>query len=168
MMAQQETTEPVAVLFVCTGNICRSPLAEGVFRAFVLEAGLGDRIVVDSAGTASYHVGDAPDARTREVARRRGVVLESVARKVAADDLQRFDHVLVMDNENLAIMERLARKAPGRAMLQRLREFDPAADGELDVPDPYYGGLGGFEHVQDIVERSCRVLLEEIRRMHEL
>jgi protein-tyrosine phosphatase len=160
--------ESIEVLFVCLGNICRSPLAEGVFRQLVREAGLGDRIGVDSAGTSAYHTGESPDSRTVAVAARRGVVVEHAARQIAAADLDRFAYVVVMDERNLGKVERLAGAAGGRAEVLMLRTFDPEADGELEVPDPYFGGPGSFEEVHDMVERSCRGLLAHIRREHGL
>jgi len=156
------TDSTVRVLFVCLGNICRSPLAEGVFLSLLREAGADDRFEVDSAGTAGYHIGDLPDPRTRDVARRRGIELTSRARQVEAEDLDRFDYVVVMDSQNLADVRRLADGAEVRAEIRRLREFDDENGGDLDVPDPYYGGPQGFEDVHDIVERSCRRLLDHI------
>lgn len=157
----------VGVLFVCLGNICRSPLAEGVFRALVRQAGVEHRFVIDSAGTADYHIGELPDPRTREVARSRGIELTSRARQVERADLDRFDYLLVMDSQNLRDVLRLARGTEVRAEIRRLREFDPENGGDLDVPDPYYGGRSGFELVHDIVERSCRALLDHIT-LHRL
>ncbi|MGQ0560498.1 MAG: low molecular weight protein-tyrosine-phosphatase [Gemmatimonadota bacterium] len=160
--------DKLSVLFVCLGNICRSPLAEGVFRHFVRESGLEQRFHIDSAGTSSYHTGDPPDQRTCAVARARGIELRGASRQIGPDDLDRFDYVITMDEENRSAVQRLARKSTGRATLHRLREFDPATNGDLDVPDPYYGGARGFEQVQDMVERSCRALLEHLRAQHDL
>lgn len=155
--------ERIGVLFVCLGNICRSPLAEGVFRWLVEEEGLSERFRIDSAGTSNYHEGDAPDPRTAGVARERGVLLEHAARQVTTADIEVFDYVLVMDESNLGKVRRLAdRSGSGREVLL-LRTFDPEADGDLEVPDPYFGGPGGFEEVHDMVERACRGLLEHIR-----
>lgn len=152
------------VLFVCLGNICRSPLAEGVFRHQVDRAGLGDRFIIDSAGTASYHVGEPPDSRTASVARARGVELIGAARQLRAGDLTGFDYVVVMDRENLANVLKLAKAMKPTAQIRLLREFDEEGNGDQDVPDPYYGGAHGFEHVHDIVERACARLLEHIRQ----
>jgi protein-tyrosine phosphatase len=155
----------IGVLFVCLGNICRSPLAEGVFRELALEQGVGDRFDIDSAGTSSYHTGEAPDPRTTELARRRGITLAHRARQITAEDLDRFDYVVAMDRENLRRIERLAGGRPHRARVVLLRSFeDDAAD--LEVPDPYFGGPRGFEEVHGIVERSCRGLLSYIREHH--
>jgi protein-tyrosine phosphatase len=156
---------PVRLLFVCLGNICRSPTAEGVMRSLVLEAGMADRVEVDSAGTGAWHVGSAPDARASAAAQGRGVVLEGAARKVRSDDFREFDLLLAMDAENLHDLQRLAPGEDERARVRLLREFDPASAGaaDLDVPDPYYGGDGGFDEVFELVQRACAGLLEQIR-----
>jgi protein-tyrosine phosphatase len=153
----------VRLLFVCLGNICRSPTAEGVMRKLVHDAGLQERIEVDSAGTGSWHVGEPPDARATRAARHRGIALDSVARQVGPRDFEEFDLVLAMDGENVRNLHRLARDDAARAKVRRLREFDPAAGEELDVPDPYYGGAGGFEEVLDLVHAACAALLEQLR-----
>ena len=162
-------SEKLKVLFVCMGNICRSPLAEGVFRQQVTQAGLAKRFVIDSAGTSSYHVGDPPDERTTSVARARGIELTGAARQVEPSELRDFDYILVMDEQNMAGVHRLAKPVAPTAEIALLRDFDPAAeDGDRDVPDPYYGGPRGFEHVHDIVERACAQLLAHIRQQHDL
>jgi len=155
----------VNVLFVCLGNICRSPAAEGVFRALVEREGLADRIACDSAGTGSWHVGKAPDARMRAAAKRRGYDLDSLrGRQVTVGDFERFDYVLAMDGENLANLTVLC--PPGReGRLGRLLDFAPGA-GRRDVPDPYYGGADGFERVLDLVEAGAAGLLADIRARH--
>ena len=148
------------VLFVCLGNICRSPLAEGVFRHLVEEAGLGDAIEIDSAGTGGWHTGEAPDPRSQEVAERHGVSLAGqAARRVVDEDFARFDWIVAMDEENERDL--LARRPDdARARVVRLRDYDP--DGPGDVPDPYYGGPRGFDLVYAMVERSARELLDEV------
>jgi protein-tyrosine phosphatase len=153
----------VGVLFVCLGNICRSPLAEAVFRAMVESTGLAGRFDIDSAGTSNYHTGEAPDPRTVDVAKRHGIRVEHVARQVTARDLDRFDYVLAMDRENLRKLERATGGYAGRAEVQLLRSFDPDAVDDLEVPDPYFGGPRGFEDVHAMVERACRALLDHIR-----
>ena len=168
MNVKPAENHPIGVLFVCLGNICRSPLAEGVFRALVSEAGLAHRFAIDSAGTFGWHEGDAPDARTRAVARRRGIELAGVSRRVTASDLERFHHVVAMDGDNLRELRKLAKRAAPGADIGLLRDFDPLADGRRDVPDPYYGGEDGFVEVHDIVERSCRALLAELRERYHL
>ncbi|HEU4979335.1 MAG TPA: low molecular weight protein-tyrosine-phosphatase [Solirubrobacteraceae bacterium] len=152
------------ILFVCLGNICRSPTAEGVMRALVREEGLEHLIEIDSAGTGGWHAGSAPDLRARTAARRRGIVLEGAARKVVPEDFERFDLILAMDRENLSALHALAPGEDERRRVRLLREFDPAsAGGDLDVPDPYYGGARGFDDVLDLVQAACRGLLEDIR-----
>jgi protein-tyrosine phosphatase len=146
---------PPRVLFVCLGNICRSPLAHGVFRAQAAQAGI--TVEVDSAGTGGWHAGDPPDARAQEIARTRGYVLSDLrARQVRAADFERFDLILAMDRSNLRDLQRL-RPAPGDAALRLF--LHPS---EADVPDPYYDG--GFGHVLDLVEEGCARLLDAIRR----
>jgi len=150
-----------SVLFVCLGNICRSPLAEGVFRHVAAERGRGQDFLVDSAGTGAWHVGEPPDRRSIEVAARHGITLNGRARKVRPEDLQRFDLVIAMDRENLEDLEALADANGSRARLHLLREFDPRSAGD-DVPDPYYGGPNGFEAVYEMVRRSCDGLLDAV------
>lgn len=153
---------PIRVLFVCLGNICRSPVAEGVFVHLCREAGVEARFHVDSAGTGSWHVGEAPDARVLEVASRRGISLRGHARSVRPEDLAEFDLILAMDRENLRNLEKERARFGGSARIALLREFDPEPPGDLDVPDPYYGGPGGFDLVFEMVHRSCGALLEEL------
>ena len=145
------------------GNICRSPTAEGVMRALVREAGLEDEIVVDSAGTGGWHAGDPPDARATEAARGRGIALSGAARQVRPRDFEDFDLIVAMDRENLRELLALAPGEEAAEKVRLLREFDPAAAGDVDVPDPYYGGAGGFERVLDLVTAACRGLLDELR-----
>jgi protein-tyrosine phosphatase len=158
--------QPVRILFVCLGNICRSPTAEGVMRALVREAGLEASIELDSAGTGAWHAGSPPDERASAAALARGVTLEGAARQVVAGDFREFDLLLAMDGSNLHELRQRARDEEQRAKVRLLREFDPAsADAsDLDVPDPYYGGPGGFEEVLDLVQAACRGLLAQIRR----
>ncbi len=150
----------ISVLFVCLGNICRSPLAEAVFQSLVDEAGLTDRFRVDSAGTGSWHVGEPPDARAQSVARDNGIRLNGTARRIEPGDLSSFDWVIAMDRNNRRSIESLA-NLTADARIHLLREFDPHA-ADSDVPDPYYGGPSGFQEVYDIVDRSCRVLLDHV------
>lgn len=154
-MTRKQAT--VSVLFVCMGNICRSPTGEGVFRQYVERQGRADRFHVDSAGTIDYHSGAPADGRMRKAAARRGYVLDSIARQVRPEDLDRFDLVVAMDRNNLRDLEQLA--GGPRANLRLLGSFLPerdAAPGPApDVPDPYYGGPQGFEEVLDMIERAC-------------
>jgi protein-tyrosine phosphatase len=156
----------VRLLFVCLGNICRSPTAEGVMRALVREAGLQEHIELDSAGTGGWHVGESPDARATDAAERRGIVLEGAARKVRPRDFEEFDLILAMDANNLRDLQRMAPDDQAREKVRLLREWGRAgsqSDGDLDVPDPYYGGPGGFDEVLDLVQASCASLLQQLQ-----
>jgi protein-tyrosine phosphatase len=144
------------ILFVCMGNICRSPTAEGVMRRLVADAGLDDGVEIDSAGTGGWHAGEPPDARATTAARQRGVTLQGGARQVRPDDFERFDLIVAMDRENLRELRALAPDDDAREKLRLL-----VAD--RDVPDPYYGGDRGFETVLDMVGAGCRELLDELR-----
>ncbi|KWF23848.1 low molecular weight protein-tyrosine-phosphatase [Burkholderia pseudomultivorans] len=152
----------VAICFVCLGNICRSPTAEGVMRHQVEAAGLAGRVDVDSAGTGDWHVGEPPDTRAQAAARLRGYDLSALrARQVSAADFERFDLLLAMDEANLA---ELCRRCPPqhRDKVRLLMEFAPGA-AETEVADPYFGGAQGFEQVLDQVERACEGLLQTLR-----
>jgi protein-tyrosine phosphatase len=153
------------ILFVCMGNICRSPTAEGVMRAQLRQAGLENEIEVDSAGTGGWHAGEPPDERATAAAHRRGVMLEGAARQVRPADFDEYDLLVAMDRRNLRDLQALARDDEAREKVRLLREFDPATAGapDVDVPDPYYGGERGFEDVLDMVEASCRGLIAELR-----
>jgi len=164
MAAEAPGSSRTRVLFVCLGNICRSPLAEGVFAHLVGQAGLSAKFEIDSAGTGSWHVGERPDARAAMVAREHGIELESRARQVTDQDLHDFDYVIAMDRENLRSLERMASTSGGHAEITLLRAYDPEPDGD-EVPDPYYGGVSGFENVYDIVSRSCEGLLTRLRAL---
>ena len=158
----------LAISFVCTGNICRSPTAEAVMRRLVQDARLDGAIEIDSAGTGAWHVGEARDERSQAVGERRGMPLAGRARQFRRSDFARFDYVLALDRENLADLVRLAPDAQARAKLHLLRDFDPASPPSSDVPDPYYGGIDGFERVFDICEAACRGLLDHLRKTHRL
>ena len=151
------------VLFVCLGNICRSPTAEAVFRARAEERGMLDGLHIDSAGTGSWHVGKAPDRRTLAAAVRRGYQMDELrARQVQRDDFNRFDFILAMDHANLSDLMRL-RPRDFAGHLGLFLEFHPETPNGLDVPDPYYGGGKGFERVLDLVECACDGLLDHLR-----
>ena len=153
--------ERYRLTFVCMGNICRSPTADGVMRHKVAARNWQHWIEVDSAGTHAYHVGEAPDARSQQHAQRRGYDLSMLrARQLEAEDFERSDLVLVMDWDNLALAEQLCPSAQ-RHKLKRLTEFCTRHDSPV-VPDPYYGGVQGFEHVLDLVEDACEGLLTHI------
>jgi protein-tyrosine phosphatase len=147
------------VLFVCLGNICRSPTAEGVMRRLVRDEGLEDEVEIDSAGTGGWHVGAPPDARATEAAARRGTTLEGAARRFdPARDFDRFDLIVAMDAENRRDLLTLA---PDEEARSKVRMF---LAGDRDVPDPYYGGSDGFEEVLDLVEEAARKLLAELQQ----
>jgi protein-tyrosine phosphatase len=150
----------ISVLFVCMGNICRSPTAEGVFRHHVNARELGDRIFADSAGTHAYHTGEPPDRRAFTAAERRGISLEKIrARRVDDSDFEKFDLVIAMDEDN---QQRLLDQAPEEHQ-GKVRLFLSFTSGiETEVPDPYYGGAAGFERVLDLVEEASRGLLETL------
>lgn len=150
----------INVIFVCMGNICRSPAGEAVFRSFVGEQGLADRFNIDSAGTIAVHAGEPADRRMQRAAAIRGYDLLSIARQVTAADLDEFDIVVAMDRDNVAALERLG---DGAGNIVMLGHFLPEADvsGEpAPVPDPYYGGERGFDEVIDMLEAACPQLLE--------
>jgi protein-tyrosine phosphatase len=158
--------QPIKVLFVCMGNICRSPTAQGIFQQLVDEQGLGDSIKVDSAGTHSYHTGSPPDSRSQATAKARGIDLSELrARRFVSDDFREFDYVIGMDQDNIAHM-------------QALREDDVGSEAQLmlrysnqytrpDVPDPYFGN-DGFDLVFDMIDDAARGLLRQIRNQHKL
>ena len=148
------------VLFVCMGNICRSPTAEGVFRYFVNEAGLTDQIEIDSAGTHAYHNNEPADRRATAAAERRGYSLENIrARRVQDEDFERFDYIIAMDRDNRAMLIEQADERH-HPKIRLFLEF--SAGVEEEVPDPYYGGAAGFERVLDLVEKASRGLLETL------
>lgn len=153
----------VRVLFVCLGNICRSPTAEGVFRKLVTEAGLHEHIEIDSAGTHAYHIGRPPDPRALAAARLRGIDLSALrGRQATRHDIERFDYVLVMDRENYEHL--LAICPPGlERKIELFMRYAPDRV-EDEVPDPYFGGSAGFDRVLDMIEEAARGLLDEIRR----
>lgn len=143
----------VKVLFVCMGNICRSPTAEGVFNKVIADHGKADHFIVDSAGTHAYHVGEMPDSRAQQTARSRGIDLSRIrARKVAPLDFEHFDYILAMDSDNYQILL----NASPQQYHEKIKLFLEFADNttETDVPDPYYGGQNGFDHVFDLVEQA--------------
>jgi protein-tyrosine phosphatase len=150
--------EKKRILFVCLGNICRSPMAEGLFVHLVNEQGKDEDYVIDSAGTAGYHIGARPDHRMIETAESHGVGLPSNARQFVSDDFNRFDYIIAMDEENVDNIEAI-KPDTSHAKLFKMRDFDVEGKGE-NVPDPYYGGLSGFEDVYNMLKRCNVELLE--------
>ena len=148
--------------FVCLGNICRSPTAEGVFKKLAAQAGHECDFHVESAGLGNWHVGEPPDSRAQRIARAHGVALDSLAQQFTARDFDRFDWVIALDREIQTDLLHLARSASDRAKVRLLRDYDPQATSDRDVPDPYYGDQRGFEHAYALIERSCRHLLDEL------
>ncbi|UCB54663.1 MAG: low molecular weight phosphotyrosine protein phosphatase [Thiotrichales bacterium] len=152
----------VKILFVCMGNICRSPTAEGVFRHKVINAGMEDQIFIDSAGTIAYHAGHPPDARAQDAARRRGIDLSSQrARKVSSGDFEKFDFVIAMDSDNHYELEAIC-PAGSEDRLHMFLKF-ARNSRQIDVPDPYYGGSRGFETVLDLIEDASEGLLLHLK-----
>lgn len=159
--------DTVKVLFVCMGNICRSPTAQGVFEKLVNEHALAEQILVDSAGTHAYHIGEVPDARASAAALRRGIDLSTQrARRVSPADFELFDYVLAMDSSNYADLSELC-SSEQNPKLRLFLEF-ASVPGITEVPDPYYGGATGFERVLDLIEEASAGLLETLRRQHGL
>jgi protein-tyrosine phosphatase len=150
------------ILFVCLGNICRSPLAEGVFNAFLKSKGLNNSILCDSCGTAGYHIGSDPDKRSVETALGHGVKLDHTGRKLSVKDFDEFDLILAMDENNYMDILNLQKKSNGKAKVFMFRDFDPIGKG--DVPDPYHGTMDDFEEVYEICSRSSKNLLEFIQK----
>ena len=163
--AYPEDKKPVSVLFVCLGNICRSPTAHGVFRNLVEQEGLSEHIHIDSAGTHAYHVGEPPDARAQSTALNRGINMSDLrARRAIENDFEYYDYILAMDRENYSNLEKLS--PPDRLdRLMLFMDFAPGI-GEDEVPDPYYGGAKGFERVFDMIEIASHGLLDDIRKRH--
>ncbi|MDQ8201725.1 low molecular weight protein-tyrosine-phosphatase [Pelagicoccus sp. SDUM812003] len=158
------STQPTSIssiLFVCMGNICRSPAGENVMRKLLQDAGLQDQVECDSAGTIGYHTGNSPDARMSAAGRKRGLPMTGRARQVVAEDLDRFDLVLAMDNDNYADLMQLATDE-NRAKVKRFCDFC-IEYSDTQVPDPYYGGAQGFEHVLDLLEDGCQQILEAVQ-----
>jgi len=152
----------VSVCFVCLGNICRSPTAEGVMRRLVADAGLDGRIEIDSAGTGDWHIGEAPDRRAQQAAGQRGYDLSVLrARQIGADDFRRFDFVVAMDDANVTALQQVCPGAQ-RGKIRRLMEFAPQPASRV-VADPYFGGAAGFETVLDQCEAACAGLLDVLR-----
>jgi protein-tyrosine phosphatase len=156
-----QSPRPIRICFVCLGNICRSPTAEGVMKQLVEDAGIADRFFIDSAGTGAYHIGEPADARSAAAAQRRGITLTSLARQFDASDFDDFDYIVAMDRRNLVHLQREARTPEGAKKLSLLRSYDDLADAP-DVPDPYFED--NFDAVFDICRAGCEGLLAHIQR----
>lgn len=152
---------PFKIVFVCLGNICRSPTAEGIFQHLVNERGLQSYFYIDSAGTSAYHIGEPANSKSRQTAEQHGIELNSRARKFESEDLKEFDMIVAMDNENRENILALDNSGEFEDKLVMLRDYDPKP-GDGEVPDPYFGGMDGFQNVFDIVKRSCKNLLDEL------
>lgn len=157
---------PYKICFVCLGNICRSPTAEGIFQNFVNKRGLQAYFEVDSAGTSAYHSGDSADENAQEIARQNDVKLHSKSRQLKSFDLNYFDLIIVMDAENDANVKTLDKAGEYGNKIRLMRAFDPEP-GNNDVPDPYFGGIEGFKNVFGILHRSCKKLLNELTKQIE-
>jgi protein-tyrosine phosphatase len=155
-------SEKINLLFVCMGNICRSPAAEGIMNAKLKAAGLDDKVVCDSAGTINYHSGNPADSRMRQTARNRDYALDSISRPILPDDLESFDLILTMDDENLANVRRLDSNNQYAEKIRPMCSYC-SKHKVTEVPDPYYGGGKGFEQVLDILEDACDGLLAELK-----
>ncbi len=151
------------ILFICLGNICRSPAAEGIFNNLVLNNNLKDKFYIDSAGTSAYHQGDLPDARMREHAKKRGYILDSLSRQVKKTDFENFDLLLVMDDSNLANLLKLKPNSEQTKKIKKITDYCKIHDAS-SVPDPYYKGEQGFELVLDILEDACNELFLSLRK----
>jgi protein-tyrosine phosphatase len=156
-------SEITEVSFVCLGNICRSPLAQGLFQDLVNREKLDQKIFISSAGTGNWHIGNLPDERMRQTAHSKGINLESRAQQFQSNDFNRFNLVLAMDQSNLARLSEIAPSTLPKNKLMLFRSFDPESTDDQDVPDPYYGGAKGFEEVYSIVKRTCPPLLDYIK-----
>jgi protein-tyrosine phosphatase len=154
-------TAPFRILFVCMGNICRSPAAEGIMKKLAADAGLAEQVEIDSAGTGGWHEGEPADARMRRHGLRRGYTFDSIARQIQERDFREFDLILIMDQQNLHDIRPFA---PTAEAMQKVKRFTDYAEdrSETAVPDPYYGGDAGFEHVLDILENGCEHLCRKL------
>jgi len=154
---------PFKICFVCLGNICRSPTAEGVFRHMVNERSLQPYFEIDSSGTSAYHIGESANVHSQRTANDHGITLHSKAQRFEASDISDFDLILAMDRSNLANIKKLDAGNNGEDRILLLRDFDPTPENK-EVPDPYSGGREGFENVFQIVKRSCKQLLDELEK----
>ncbi len=156
------TDKKLSILFVCLGNICRSPLAEAILHHRLDEKGLTDEIWVDSAGTGDWHVGSVADPRSISIAEDNNILLRGKARCVNYKDFHSFDYILAMDRQNLADLKHLQEQHGGKAKVRLFREFDTSAELPMDVPDPYYGGTEGFQDIFIIMDRTCQTIVNRL------
>jgi protein-tyrosine phosphatase len=163
-LVNQYMKSTVKVCFVCLGNICRSPLAQGIFEALVKNEGLQDQIIISSAGVGNWHVGNPPDSRMQKTAQKYGINLNSRAQQFQTADFKEMDLVLAMDKSNLNALQQMGPESELKDKLFLFRTFDSENNNNLEVPDPYYGGDNGFEMVYQIVERTCPKVLEYLKR----
>ncbi len=150
------------ICFVCQGNIIRSPLAENVFKQLTSEKGIEDNYQVSSAGTSAYHVGEEPDSRMRQIAREKGLIYSGRAKQFRQNDFGHFDLIVAMDKANRRALQGWAATTDQARKIHLMREYDPQGGEDLDVPDPYYGGIEGFNTTFEIVYRACVGLLKEL------
>lgn len=168
MVSTESNKKKIRLLFVCLGNICRSPAAEGIMASIILKNDLQDMIEVDSAGTSGWHEGELPDERMRSHGERRGYDFASHARKIRKSDLDDFDYVLVMDRQNYANVKALATGQEQIDKIHMMTEFSRLYSHHDHIPDPYYGGASGFELVLDLLEEACEGLLLAIKKKYNL
>ena len=157
--------KPISVLFVCLGNICRSPMAEGVFLRIIQREGVSTRFNIDSAGTMGYHQGELADRRMRLHAEKRGYNLTHYSRRVKRADFDQFDYIIAIDNQNADDLEFMAQTPDQKAKIRKMTDFCQRFN-DYEIPDPYYGGDSGFDHVIDLLEDACEVLYAELKRLN--
>lgn len=164
------TPEKIHVVFVCLGNICRSPVAEGTFHHLVEKKGLESHFQIDSAGTSAWHIGQSANKRSIKVAQRHGIKLTSLARQFTPQDFNKFDYIIAMDRSNYQDIIRLSQTKKDKTKVEMMRKWDnlPYEDFPGDVPDPYYGGNEGFENVQNILINCCSGFLDHLIKTHKL
>ena len=158
---------PISILFTCLGNICRSPLAEAIFKHLVIKRGLMEHFEIDSCGTSRYHLGDNPDHRTVKVAQAHNIPISHKGRQIQASDIEQFNIIVAMDSNNLHDIKRIKTGLKNKSKIILMRDYDTEEAG-TDVPDPYFGGDKGFEDVFSILNRSCRNMLNELVEEHGL
>lgn len=167
-ISQNAQTDKIKVLFVCLGNICRSPAAEGIMKRMIEKNHLENEIEVDSAGTSGWHQGELPDARMRMHGEKRGYDFNSRSRKISSSDLNQFDYIIVMDNNHHKNVKSLASTPEEAKKIHMMTDFSRQITGHKHVPDPYYGESDGFELVMDLLEDACEGLLQTIIKEHNL